>query len=130
MRKAGYGISSPNDMKRKKILSVAAVLLLCVGCHSPQGDIPTGCWESLQGRPSLTLEKDSTGNYRAIVHHRTADGGTCPVAYPLVRSTDGMYIQAEGRIYVCYSLEDNTLFLSPGGMFQLKNDNLNDVRQE
>lgn len=117
-------------MKRTKIsiLLAASLSLLCAGCNIPQDDIPTGCWQSLQGRPSLTLEKDSTGNYRAIVHHRTSDGRTCPVAYPLVRGTYGMYIQAEGRIFVCYSSEDNTLFLSPGGVFRLKNDNLNGVR--
>lgn len=119
-------------MKHKKIflLPVAVLFLLCVECGTPQDDIPTGCWQSLQGRPSLTLEKDSVGNYHAIVHHRTADGRTCPVSYPLVRSTKGMYIQAEGRISVCYSSEDNILFLSPGGAFRLKNDNLNGVKQE
>lgn len=114
-------------MKHKKIFMWSVVILsfLCVGCGTPQGDIPTGCWQSLQGRPSLTLEKDSIGNYRVIVHHRTADGRSCPVAYPLVRSTVGMYIRAERRIFVCYSSKDNTLFLSPGGAFRLENHNLN-----
>lgn len=118
-------------MKHKKrfLLPIAALLLLCAGCHPVQDDIPTGCWESLQGRPSLTLEKDSTGDYQAIVHHRTADGRICPVAYPLVRRTNGMYIQAEGRIFVCYSAKDRTIFLSPGGLFRLKDDNLNSLKQ-
>lgn len=108
-------------MKNKmiSILLAAALLYLYAGCNTPQ-DIPTGCWQSLQDRPSLTLEKDSVGNYRVIVHHRMPDGGVCPVAYHLVRGTNGMYIQAEGRILVYYSSKDNILFLSPGGTFYLK----------
>lgn len=108
--------------------TVAALLFLCVGCNAPQSDIPTGCWQSVQGRPSLILEKDSVGNYYAVIHHRTVDGCICPVAYPIVRGTNGMYIQAERRIFLCYSSKDNTIFLSPGGVFRLKDGNLNDVK--
>lgn len=113
---------------KKNLLPVAVLLLLCAGCGASQVDIPTGCWQSMQGRPSLTLEKDSAGAYHAIVYHRTADGRTCPVTYPVVRNANGMYIQAEGRILICYSFEEKTLFLSPGGLFQLKNNTLNGIK--
>lgn len=108
-------------MKNKKtsMLLIAGSFFLVVGCNAPQ-DIPTGDWQSEQGRSELTLKKDAAGDYRAIVHHRMADGYVCPVTYPVCRGTCGMYIQAEGRIYLSYSSKDSTLFLSPGGTYHLK----------
>lgn len=108
-------------MKSKKtsMLLIAGSFFLVVGCNAPQ-DIPTGDWQSVQGRSALTLEKDSTGDCRAIVHHRMADGLICPVAYPVCIGTSGIYIQAEGRIYLSYSSKDSILFVSPGGAYHLK----------
>lgn len=105
------------------VLAIVAMILLFAACRPPQ-DIPIGCWQSLQGRPSLTLKKDSAGNYCAIIHHRTADGRACPVAYPLVRGTYGLYIRAHVRILVSYTAGDGILFLSPGGAYQLKKGNI------
>lgn len=107
-------------MKSKKtsMLLIVGSFFLVVGCNAPQ-DIPTGDWQSLQGRSALTLEKDSTGDYRAIVHHRMADGLMCPMAYPVCHGNNGMYIQAERRIYLSYSSKDSILFLSPGGAYHL-----------
>lgn len=104
------------------MLQSFALLFLCVGCNTPQ-KFPEGSWQSPQGRPSLIFEQDSCGNYYAIIQHSTADGRICPVSYPVVRQSTGKYyIQAEGRIYLSYSSEDSTLFLSPGGIYFLLND--------
>lgn len=107
-------------MKHKELfLLLAVITLLYMGCNVPH-DIPEGEWQSLQGRPSLTLKKDSIGKYKVIVHHKMANGRTCPISYPIIQNATGMYIQAEGRILICYSFKDSILFLSPGGRFHLK----------
>lgn len=107
-------------MKNKKtsMLLIAGSFFLVVGCNAPQ-DIPIGDWQSEQGRSELTLKKDAAGDYRAIVHHRMSDGFVCPVAYPVCHGNNGMYIQAERRIYLSYSSKDSILFLSPGGVYHL-----------
>lgn len=111
------------------LLLIVTSLFLFAECNISQ-DIPTGCWQSSQGKPSVTLKKDSAGNFQAIIHHHTANGHICPVVYPLVKDITGMYIQAEGRILVSYSPKDSTLFLSPGGVFRLKQEKTSDVKEE
>lgn len=115
-------------MKYRKLLLLPAATFFCIGCNAPQ-EIPEGYWQSTQDRPALTLKKDSAGNYRAIFHHRTANGHICPIAYPVVHTTAGMYIQAEGRILIYYSSKDNTIFLSPGGPYLFDKDILNVTNQ-
>lgn len=102
-------------MKPIRIICLA-VLALLSGCRGGEKEIPLGEWVSVQGRAMIRIaEKD--GGYSATVFHRTSTGGVCPIEYPLVTDSFGMYIRAEGRIAVSYSHETNRLFLSPGGLY-------------
>lgn len=39
------------------------------------------------------------------------------MAYPVVQTPYGIYIRAEGRVFISYRKKDDTLFLSPGGTY-------------
>lgn len=84
--------------------------------------VPLGDWESTLGRADIRFVEKDSGNYSAIVSHRTGEGGVCPVEYPLLRARHGFYIQAEGRILVSFDPEKDRLFLSPGGTYIRKPD--------
>lgn len=114
-----------NYMRHRILTIVLTAICLSTSC-SPPSDLPLGNWQSTQGRATLTILKDNLGNYQAIIHHQTAYGYTCPIVYPIVRKPYGIYIQAEGRIILTYSSENNTLFLSPGGRYTQKKDTFNE----
>lgn len=97
-------------------LVIAVMLFLSGGC-SRERAIPTGEWVSLQGRAMVHIKEVAENEYSAIVFHSTYNGKVCPIEYPLMVGSSGMYIQAEGRIIVSYSAEKDQLFLSPGGIY-------------
>lgn len=98
-----------------------ATALLCAlcACREPQ-PMPTGDWGSDNGRADISIVQDEGGGYSAIVYHRISGGGTCPIAYPVVETAAGAYIQAEGRIVLSFDTEKDALFLSPGGAYHRK----------
>lgn len=103
---------------RKGLLFVLNLILLLCSCKQ-EIKVPIGYWKSVQGRPNIQIMKKGNG-YAAIVYHKTYEGGCCPIEYPLVTSPSGMYIQAEGRILISSSREQDKeaiLFLSPGGTY-------------
>lgn len=91
------------------------ILLLLTGCKFTN-DIPVGRWHSINGRPMVEITPKGDG-YAVTVFHLTHTGSICPVEYPLVRTSTGMYIQGEGRIIVSYLPKKDQLFLSPGGTY-------------
>ena len=91
------------------------IMLLLTGCKSID-DVPVGRWHSINGRPMIEIAPKRDG-YAVTVFHLTHTGSICPVEYPLVRTSTGMYIQGEGRIIVSYLQEKDQLFLSPGGTY-------------
>jgi len=106
------------EMKRLRSTYCMMVIVLSVlaGCRNDGYGIPVGDWISRQGRPMIRIAEKG-GGFSAIVFHRTYSGDVCPVEYPLVTGSSGMYIQAEGRIIVSYSEKRDELFLSPGGVY-------------
>lgn len=106
------------EMKQLRITYCMMVIALSAfaGCRNDGNRIPAGDWISSQGRPMIRIAEKG-GGYSAIVFHRTYSGDVCPVEYPLVTGSSGMYIQAEGRIIVSYSEKRDELFLSPGGVY-------------
>lgn len=87
------------------------IMLLLSGCRPPN-EIPVGLWYSINGRPAVEIVEQVRGYF-----HQTHTGSICPIEYPLVLTSTGMYIQGEGRIIVSYSSEKDQLFLSPGGKY-------------
>lgn len=102
---------------RKKIFLSAFILMALSGCIGNQMEIPEGYWVSTQKKPPILITVEGNNKYTATVYHILCDGSPCPVKYPIIRSSAGMYIQAEGRILLSYSPEDSILFLSPGGAY-------------
>lgn len=104
-----------------KTLSLLSGGLLCalVACGGPS-PVPVGNWQSTLGRADIRFVEKDSGAYAAIVAHRIHGGGTCPIEYPVVKTSHGCYIQAEGRIAVSYDPEKDRLFLSPGGTYVRK----------
>lgn len=96
-------------------------LCLLASCAGPY-PVPLGNWQSTLGRADIRFVEKDSGSYSAIVSHRTAEGGVCPIEYPLVRTHYGLHIQAEGRILVSFDPEKDKLFLSPGGTYIRKAD--------
>ena len=96
------------------------IMLLLSGCRPPN-EIPIGLWHSTNGRPAVEIVERERG-YAVIVFHQTHTGSVCPIEYPLVLTSTGMYIQGEGRIIVSYSNEKDQLFLSPGGEYIRSSD--------
>lgn len=95
------------------------LLFLCVGCNNDCSRNPAlmlGRWKSLEGKPDLTIGKDST-EYHAVVYHTANDGKECALRYPLVYQDNSTYIKAQSRIILIYSKKNKTLFLSPGGEY-------------
>lgn len=106
-----------------KTLSLLSGGLLCAlaACGGPN-PVPVGDWRSTLGRADIRFVEKDSGTYAAIVAHRVHGGGTCPVEYPVVKTSQGCYIQAEGRIVVSYAPEKDRLFLSPGGTYVRKGE--------
>lgn len=102
---------------RKKIFLSAFILVAFLGCIGRQVEIPEGYWVSIRGKPSILITLEGNNKYTATVYHILCDSSLCPVNYPIVRNSAGMYIQAEGRILISYSPGDSILFLSPGGEY-------------
>lgn len=102
------------------ISSGTFLLFLFTGCNdcSINPEWMLGHWKSVQEKPGLTIGKDSL-EYYAIVHHHTENGKECPIRYPLVYSGTSTYIKADNRIILVYSPKEKTLFLSPGGKYNL-----------
>ncbi len=103
------------------IVSGAFWLYMATSCSNDCSRNPQtmlGHWKSLQGRPDVTIARDSA-NYYAIVHHRITNGKQCPVRYPVVCTATNTYIQAASRILLTYSTKNKILFLSPGGKYCL-----------
>lgn len=101
---------------RKQIYVSAFILTLFLSC-AKQVEVPEGYWVSNRGRPPILITAEGNHKYTAIVYHILCDSSLCPVKYPIVRNSAGIYIQAEGRILISYSPEDSLLFLSPGGEY-------------
>lgn len=110
-------------MRRKrlnrKLILILSVCFFCMGCsnqdsHNPE--LMLGRWKSSFGRADLAIVKDSLGYY-AIVYHRLPNDKLCPVRYPIKHSHNSVYIQAEGRVLLTFSIQNKTLFLSPGGEY-------------
>lgn len=103
------------------IMAFIAIPIICISCvcsnHTP---VPIGDWESCLGQPDISIIKNDSGGYSAVVCHKTFDGGICPVAYPIMETVTGAFIQAEGRIILSYDSAKDRLFLSPGGKYHRK----------
>lgn len=103
------------------IMAFIAIPIICISCvcsnHTP---VPTGDWESCLGQPDISIIKNDSGGYSAVVCHKTFDGGICPVAYPIMETVTGAFIQAEGRIILSYDSAKDRLYLSPGGKYHRK----------
>lgn len=106
----------------KKCIFIAA-LFFAVSCCKHY-EIPSGYWQSREGKPVLRISKDSLGTRSATIYHRIARDELCPLTYPIVTNNTGTYIQAERRIFLTYNPEDNTLFLSPGGRYYQHTDSI------
>lgn len=103
-------------MRKTKFLSAFIVLLWLSGCNK-QMEIPKGYWISERGRPDVLITDEGNKKYMATVYHICHDGSLCPIKYPIIYNSAGIYIQAEGRILITYSLKKDELFLSPGGVY-------------
>lgn len=104
-------------MSKKNLLSVFIIILAFSGC-ARQMEIPEGYWVSNRGRPPLLITSEGNNKYVATVYHICSDSSLCPINYPIIRNSAGIYIQAEGRILISYSREKDILFLSPGGKYR------------
>lgn len=93
------------------------VLSAFTACSTQPVEYPSGRWYSVQNRSDITFENHHD-TLTAIVHHKTYTGDTCAIAYPVITTNYGFYIQAEGRIHVFYNTEEDALFLSPGGEYR------------
>lgn len=110
-------------MRRKrlnwKLVLILSVYFFCMGCSDQDRSNPEmmiGSWKSSLGRADLSIKKDSLGYY-AVVYHRLFDDKICPIRYPVKHSHNSVYIQAEGRVLLTFSVQNKTLFLSPGGKY-------------
>lgn len=103
-------------MSKKNFLSAFIILLAFSGC-TKQVEVPEGYWVSKRGRPPVLITCEENNMYMATVYHICPDSSLCPIKYPIVRNSVGIYIQAEGRILVSYSSGKDILFLSPGGEY-------------
>lgn len=102
-----------NTRKFCLLIPLFYLLVSCVGRQT----VPVGYWRSDGQRADVVIGKTDSGDYVAVVFHRLYDGNVCPVAYPFVLSSTGMYIHAERKILVSYNKEKDILFLSPGGTY-------------
>lgn len=102
-------------------MAFIAIPIICISCVcGNHTQVPTGNWQSCMGRPDMSVIKNDSGGYSAIIWHKTFDGGICPVAYPIVETGTGAFIQAERRIIISYNSAKDQLFLSPGGKYHRK----------
>lgn len=100
--------------------TVALVLLAgAYACQHPSS-MPTGYWQSDNGRADIAIVEKEDGKFSAIVYHPIYGGGTCPLEYPIVRTGTGAYIRAEGRIIISFDEKKDVMFLSPGGAYHRK----------
>ena len=104
-------------MKTLRHFLLLLVLLVFTACSNQTADYPSGRWYSVQNRPDITFENEYDSLF-AIVHHKTYNGDTCSIVYPVITTNCGFYIQAEGKIHVFYDTEEEVLFLSPGGEYR------------
>lgn len=104
-------------MKTLRHSLLLLVLSAFTACSIQTADYPSGRWYSVQNRPDITFENDHDTLF-AIVHHKTYSGDTCSIAYPVITTSYGFYIQAEGKIHVFYDADEDVLFLSPGGEYE------------
>lgn len=88
-------------------------------CSTQPREYPIGNWHSVSNKPDITIVNNSD-TLIAIVHHKTYQGDTCSIAYPVTATNYGCSIQAEGKIHVFYNKEEDVLFLSPGGEYRRK----------
>lgn len=96
---------------------MAGCLCLLPGCINRHTSPPSGLWQSRNGRPSILITDSQT----VIVFHISKHGQTLPLEYPMRRDMYGYwYIKAQCRIFMSYNEDDNSLFLSPGGMYYFK----------
>lgn len=108
--------------KKSRTCVLYSVLIIGIffSCNKGYIEMPEnlyGNWKSKCNHPDITLKLDSFG-YCAVVHHRTYDGRTCSVRYPLhLTSRIRGIIHAEGAIIFCFDSLKQNLFLSPGGYY-------------
>lgn len=118
-----------NDSKliTRRLQTVSGVVLcILTSCTGPC-PVPLGDWQSTLGRADIRFVEKDSGDYSAIVSHPISGGGICPIEYPLLRTPNGFYIQAEGRILVSFDPDRDRLFLSPGGTYIRKANDRKDL---
>lgn len=102
-------------------MALIVITIICISCVCGNLTLmPTGEWKSCMGRSDISIIKNDSSGYSAVVYHKTLDGSICPVAYPIVETGTGAFIQAEGRIIISYNSVKDQLFLSPGGKYHRK----------